>query len=187
MTHHQLDPQFSYGSVPSIQLTASDGSEVHPDQHHIYEYLLDFASTLSLSPALSPTPSPLPSPATSPYIPLTTSTSSPSLTPTSPYFFAPGTNLVNSPPPQSPPQDTFLQLLHPPPTHHYYQPLQPAHKGPLQCTNCLTLRTSVWRRDEAKQLICNACGLFRKKHGKDRPSEFPFRKSGVKRRNRLGM
>merc|ERR1712179_586784 len=38
------------------------------------------------------------------------------------------------------------------------------------CTNCHTTRTPSWRRSkESKQLLCNACGLYAKLHGKDRP------------------
>ncbi|KAJ3130669.1 hypothetical protein HK100_007729 [Physocladia obscura] len=54
------------------------------------------------------------------------------------------------------------------------------------CTNCRTTTTSVWRKDDAGQPVCNACGLFRKQRGFDRPASFPFRKAVVRRRNRGG-
>ncbi|KAJ3132014.1 hypothetical protein HK100_005759 [Physocladia obscura] len=55
-----------------------------------------------------------------------------------------------------------------------------------QCVNCETFKTSVWRKDEHGRSICNACGLYKKQHGNDRPASFPFRKSVVRRRKRGG-
>lgn len=38
------------------------------------------------------------------------------------------------------------------------------------CSNCLTTSTPSWRRgDHGKSLLCNACGLYRKLHGRSRP------------------
>ncbi|KAI9342372.1 hypothetical protein BDR26DRAFT_859708 [Obelidium mucronatum] len=54
----------------------------------------------------------------------------------------------------------------------------------LHCVNCLSSKTSVWRRDPLNNVICNACSLYLKAHGTNRPAEFPFRKAEVKRRNR---
>lgn len=39
----------------------------------------------------------------------------------------------------------------------------------LQCTNCLTRTTPLWRKDDHGELLCNACGLFYKLHGVLRP------------------
>jgi len=38
------------------------------------------------------------------------------------------------------------------------------------CTNCGTTATPSWRRSTSnKMLLCNACGLYQKLHGSDRP------------------
>ncbi|KAJ3118057.1 hypothetical protein HK100_000685, partial [Physocladia obscura] len=60
------------------------------------------------------------------------------------------------------------------------------HRPQNQCVNCGTYETSVWRKDEYSRSICNACGLYKKQHGHDRPASFPFRKSVVRRRRRGG-
>uniref|UniRef100_A0A1D1Y1J4 Transcription factor elt-1 n=1 Tax=Anthurium amnicola TaxID=1678845 RepID=A0A1D1Y1J4_9ARAE len=37
------------------------------------------------------------------------------------------------------------------------------------CTNCSTMTTPLWRRDEEGQTLCNACGLYFKLHHEKRP------------------
>ncbi|ADM11019.1 GATA zinc finger transcription factor 3 [Encephalitozoon intestinalis ATCC 50506] len=38
------------------------------------------------------------------------------------------------------------------------------------CSNCATTSTPSWRRgDQGKSLLCNACGLYQKLHGRTRP------------------
>ncbi|KAJ3125606.1 putative electron transfer flavoprotein subunit [Physocladia obscura] len=54
----------------------------------------------------------------------------------------------------------------------------------IQCINCGTFETSVWRKDSFGRSICNACGLYKKQRGIDRPAAFPFRKAVVRRRKR---
>lgn len=52
------------------------------------------------------------------------------------------------------------------------------------CKNCLTTKTPLWRRDENGYILCNACGLFLKLHGKSRPISL---KTGIiLKRNRKG-
>ncbi|KAF9975303.1 Transcription factor GATA-5 [Actinomortierella ambigua] len=42
---------------------------------------------------------------------------------------------------------------------------------PKHCTNCMTMNTPSWRRcPEGRRLLCNACGLFEKLHGRPRPT-----------------
>lgn len=43
------------------------------------------------------------------------------------------------------------------------------NSAPLQCTNCHTQTTPLWRRNPEGQPLCNACGLFLKLHGIVRP------------------
>ncbi|KAK6197562.1 zinc finger transcription factor [Scheffersomyces amazonensis] len=48
--------------------------------------------------------------------------------------------------------------------------LAPAsNKRVLQCTNCQTKTTPLWRKSNNGDLLCNACGLFYKLHGVLRP------------------
>ncbi|KAL3272448.1 hypothetical protein HHI36_013928 [Cryptolaemus montrouzieri] len=39
----------------------------------------------------------------------------------------------------------------------------------LSCTNCGTQTTTIWRRNLKGEMVCNACGLYYKLHGVDRP------------------
>ncbi|CAB4061661.1 unnamed protein product [Lepeophtheirus salmonis] len=41
-----------------------------------------------------------------------------------------------------------------------------------ECVNCFTKTTSLWRRDGSGSSICNACGLYFKLHGVDRPLQY---------------
>ncbi|KAJ7190585.1 hypothetical protein GGX14DRAFT_311272, partial [Mycena pura] len=40
--------------------------------------------------------------------------------------------------------------------------------GPV-CSHCQTRQTSVWRRNEDGDHVCNACGMYKRASGKDRP------------------
>uniref|UniRef100_A0A1B0DHV9 Uncharacterized protein n=1 Tax=Phlebotomus papatasi TaxID=29031 RepID=A0A1B0DHV9_PHLPP len=39
----------------------------------------------------------------------------------------------------------------------------------MSCTNCGTLTTTIWRRNIRGEMVCNACGLYFKLHGVNRP------------------
>ncbi|XP_040564983.1 uncharacterized protein [Lepeophtheirus salmonis] len=51
-----------------------------------------------------------------------------------------------------------------------------------ECVNCFTKTTSLWRRDGSGSSICNACGLYFKLHGVDRPLQ--YRKDHIQTRKR---
>lgn len=57
----------------------------------------------------------------------------------------------------------------------------PAHCM-TKCTNCLTTKTSLWRRDSEGRPVCNACGLYFKLHSKRRPPS--WRRDITSSRNR---
>ncbi|KAG9238859.1 hypothetical protein BJ875DRAFT_437022 [Amylocarpus encephaloides] len=51
------------------------------------------------------------------------------------------------------------------------------------CQNCATSTTPLWRRDEIGSVLCNACGLFLKLHGRPRP--ISLKTDVIKSRNRV--
>lgn len=55
----------------------------------------------------------------------------------------------------------------------------------LVCANCGTNTTPLWRRDEAGNTICNACGLYYKLHSVHRP--VTMKRSVIKRRKRVAL
>lgn len=56
------------------------------------------------------------------------------------------------------------------------------HNGMPTCQNCSTSTTPLWRRDEYGSVLCNACGLFLKLHGRPRP--ISLKTDVIKSRNR---
>ncbi|EMF14934.1 uncharacterized protein SEPMUDRAFT_36665 [Sphaerulina musiva SO2202] len=55
--------------------------------------------------------------------------------------------------------------------------------APPICANCQTSTTPLWRRDESGSVLCNACGLFLKLHGRPRP--ISLKTDVIKSRNRV--
>ncbi|KAK2630601.1 hypothetical protein QTJ16_001421 [Diplocarpon rosae] len=55
--------------------------------------------------------------------------------------------------------------------------------SPPICGNCATSTTPLWRRDEVGSVLCNACGLFLKLHGRPRP--ISLKTDVIKSRNRV--
>ncbi|KAI9695701.1 MAG: hypothetical protein M1820_008464 [Bogoriella megaspora] len=55
--------------------------------------------------------------------------------------------------------------------------------SPPVCQNCSTSTTPLWRRDELGSVLCNACGLFLKLHGRSRP--ISLKTDVIKSRNRV--
>lgn len=52
----------------------------------------------------------------------------------------------------------------------------------LMCTNCRTTTTSLWRRNSHGEPVCNACGLYFKLHGVNRPQA--MKKDSIQTRKR---
>ncbi|KAF6821571.1 GATA zinc finger [Colletotrichum sojae] len=63
------------------------------------------------------------------------------------------------------------------PANHDRESTQPT------CQNCQTSTTPLWRRDEYGAVLCNACGLFLKLHGRPRP--ISLKTDVIKSRNRV--
>ncbi|XP_066600808.1 uncharacterized protein [Prorops nasuta] len=52
----------------------------------------------------------------------------------------------------------------------------------VQCANCRTSNTTLWRRNNNGEPVCNACGLYFKLHKVDRP--LTMKKEGIQKRKR---
>ena len=55
----------------------------------------------------------------------------------------------------------------------------------LCCTNCGTTTTTLWRRNNDGEPVCNACGLYYKLHGVNRP--LAMRKDGIQTRDSIHL
>ncbi|KAF9323323.1 putative electron transfer flavoprotein subunit [Podila minutissima] len=51
------------------------------------------------------------------------------------------------------------------------------------CTNCKTTLTPLWRKDDAGEILCNACGLYYKLHHRHRP--ISLKRNVIRRRSRF--
>lgn len=51
-----------------------------------------------------------------------------------------------------------------------------------ECANCSTTTTTLWRRNGTGEPVCNACGLYYKLHGNQRP--ISMKKENIQSRNR---
>ena len=53
-----------------------------------------------------------------------------------------------------------------------------------KCVNCMTLKTSLWRKDDEGRPVCNACGLYYKLHGVKRPASWRRDVTSSRKRNK---
>ncbi|KAJ2537887.1 hypothetical protein EV175_006587, partial [Coemansia sp. RSA 1933] len=61
-------------------------------------------------------------------------------------------------------------------------PRAEASSSAIECVNCGTTETPLWRRDNDGNTVCNACGLHYKHHNVPRP--VTLKSKGIRRRNR---
>ncbi|XP_014679149.1 PREDICTED: GATA-binding factor 2-like, partial [Priapulus caudatus] len=57
-----------------------------------------------------------------------------------------------------------------------------AKRAGTNCANCGTTTTTLWRRNQNGDPVCNACGLYYKLHAVNRP--MTMKKEGIQTRNR---
>ncbi|XP_059091166.1 GATA-binding factor 3-like isoform X2 [Tigriopus californicus] len=60
--------------------------------------------------------------------------------------------------------------------------LSSARREGTICANCKTTNTTLWRRNQNSEPVCNACGLYYKLHNVPRP--LTMKKDGIQTRNR---
>lgn len=81
-------------------------------------------------------------------------------------------------------QNTVYEMVKPVAAPPVKKPVnRGARLGPqTKCANCATQTTSLWRRNSTGSPVCNACGLYVKLHGIERPLQ--MRKDKVQTRKR---
>nr|BAN20685.1 transcription factor GATA-4 [Riptortus pedestris] len=67
-------------------------------------------------------------------------------------------------------------------THHKKVPNIGNRRNGVSCANCHTNNTTLWRRNNTGEPVCNACGLYFKLHGVNRPHT--MKKDGIQTRKR---
>lgn len=71
-------------------------------------------------------------------------------------------------------------------THHsiviFYEQTQANRRSGVICANCKTSTTTLWRRNNHGEPVCNACGLYFKLHNVNRPQS--MKKDGIQTRKR---
>ncbi|XP_037083185.1 GATA-type transcription factor sre-like [Pollicipes pollicipes] len=72
--------------------------------------------------------------------------------------------------------------FHRPPLRQTVRRLSISRRQGQACHNCGTMNTSLWRRDANGNTVCNACGLYIKLHGRNRPAS--MRKDEIQPRKR---
>ncbi|KAH8834321.1 iron transporter biosynthesis regulating transcription factor, partial [Flagelloscypha sp. PMI_526] len=60
----------------------------------------------------------------------------------------------------------------------------PAYHG-HRCSHCGTTTTPTWRRDEDGNRLCNACGMYLRSYGRERPLSSPSKRTTRRSSKRL--
>ena len=89
--------------------------------------------------------------------------------------------------PQIEPQLNPSPQINPSPPLNPSPPMTPNNApagmgGERVCVNCAATKTPLWRRNAAGQHLCNACGLYVKVNGTNRPLVRPKKKTVVNKR-----
>ncbi|KAJ1796801.1 GATA type transcriptional activator of nitrogen-regulated proteins [Coemansia sp. RSA 2399] len=86
----------------------------------------------------------------------------------------------------NPPELQYLPKTQHRPKQRRITPKQQISLGMTpKCFNCSADKTPLWRRDPQDNIICNACGLYYKLHGKARPVS--MKRAAIRRRHRTTL